>query len=872
MSVFFFGVDHLSFRHSTHQSILDLLNEVEQKHDLVSKQAADFFLNLALQSSESKFEALLARSLRAIRASRWAEASLDLASALRIFPKHEQTLALLSKTVGSCDPRLALPLIDTLLNDFPDSKMMWPLYWMYARGLREPQYALEALERLPDVISGTELLTIYQLLLSQDNAQQQLGVCKYDPETLTVTGWAFDSRHPQRACELRIESGAVSGALIADSSSDLLKAAGLSSTVGGFQIKLVKPLECLHLRFKDGTPLLGSPLAAVESLTIDSKTNISINTSGAQWRPEPDTAMVSHKACVSVLIPVYGGRTKTLECLQSVLDAIPHNRVTHEIVVLDDASPDAELVTSLINLATQGKITLVRRPANLGFIRNMNRGMLLHQDRDVVWLNADTRVTGDWLDRLQEVAYSDSAVASVTPLSNNGELTSFPQMRESSPMPSASEQKVLDQLMSKLKLPPEALFVGCGFCLYVKRSALDDVGLLDERALSRGYGEETEWCLRAHGRGWRHAAAVNVFVAHSGGESFGRAKRTLVARNNAVIKRRYPLASAEFDRFVEADHLHLARDTIQRERMRKFTFANKNKLELVIERKRDESILGVQSLSWSFDSERKKIDPKVSGHSSICLTWMQVGVELSVELKVSHTCPAIVLNYRLPQVLDDLNRDLGTLAPSRYRILDAAGMPDMLALCLKTLKGIQPSKTIESAQQTKSSVLTSGSKQPVTKQNDEFAPELNSLGLIVDDLSDPVIATQWMSLIAERSQHPAHPLSTGMMKLLVLQDTPAVTQLEKSGVVVLANFPKGLSVERWLTLFGVSHLVSCLQQEGAILTDAFERFLYPLQEGHSFEKLPRLSAQSWFKSLNALNALSRSAKRTSPHSASQEVA
>lgn len=831
----------MSFSHITHKSILDLLNEVELSLDPISRQAADSYLQLALQTKESRFEALLVKALRALRASHWARASLDLASALRIFPRHEQTQALLAKAVGACNPQIALPLIDAFLNDFPDSKLLWPLYWMHARILRDPKLIQEVLARLPEVNSGTEFLTIYQFLSSIENAPQQLGVCKFDPETLTLTGWAIDRRDLQHACELRIENGSVSGRLTADNTSALLASAGVASSVGGFQIKLVKPTEYLHLAFRDGTPLLGSPLSALAALPL------SESVPHEKLPKQSEESVLRQKSCVSVLVPVYGGREKTLECLQSVLSAVSHNRVVHEIIVLDDASPDAILVGALSKLAQEGRITYLRRPANLGFIRNMNRAMLLHQDRDVVWLNADTRVTGNWLDRLQNVAYSDPSIASVTPLSNNGELTSFPQMRVSSPMPTESEQRSLDQLMSHLDLPPEEVFVGCGFCLYLKRSSLNDVGLLDERTLVRGYGEETEWCLRAHRRGWRHAAAVNVFVAHSGGESFGRAKRGLVSLNNAVIKRRYSSASEDFDRFVQADSLRVAREAIQRARIKQL--ALKDTRALMIYRTTTISALDGQSVIWGFNPEQSKADRDVLGQSPICLTWAQNGLELNVQLIVSDFCPAIVLNYHLPQAADILRRDLELLAPASYRIVDEINIPDLLAFCLKASKKSQSNKVRQQVAVTKSRQSKLSAKTLVTKQVADHLLAPNSLGLVVDDLSDPVIAQQWLSLIRDLSQYSSSLLPKDMARLLVTQDTPVVAQLEKSGHVVLANFPKGLSVERWLAVFGVSHLVSCMQQESSVLTDCFDQFLSRLQEPKELEGLPRVSAQIWVKTL-----------------------
>jgi GT2 family glycosyltransferase len=40
-----------------------------------------------------------------------------------------------------------------------------------------------------------------------------------------------------------------------------------------------------------------------------------------------------------------------------------------------------------------------------------------------------------------------------------------------------------------------------GFCMYIKRACLRDVGVFDTEVFRRGYGEENDFCLRAARRG-----------------------------------------------------------------------------------------------------------------------------------------------------------------------------------------------------------------------------------------------------------------------------------------------------------------------------------------------------------------------------------
>ena len=129
-------------------------------------------------------------------------------------------------------------------------------------------------------------------------------------------------------------------------------------------------------------------------------------------------------AVVDVIVPVYKGLDETRRCLDSVL-AFPQ-RTAREIVVVDDCSPEPELAGWLRELAETGAITLLENPANTGFVNAVNRSMILHPDRDVVLLNSDTEVHGDWLDRLRRHAYSDPQVGTVTPFTNNGTICGYP--------------------------------------------------------------------------------------------------------------------------------------------------------------------------------------------------------------------------------------------------------------------------------------------------------------------------------------------------------------------------------------------------------------------------------------------------------------
>ena len=269
-----------------------------------------------------------------------------------------------------------------------------------------------------------------------------------------------------------------------------------------------------------------------------------------------------HDPIVDIIVPVFKGLQETLVCLRSVLD---HTQQSYELIVINDASPDTALTKMLHGWASTGAFTFLENPKNLGFVATVNYGMRQHPNRDVVLLNADTIVTAGWLERLQAAAMSAANIATATPLSNNANLLSFPLADKENPMPGASALSELAQQCAKIN---NSLVIdiptATGFCMYIKRQALDEVGEFDESSFGLGYAEENDFCLRASTLGWRHVAACDVFVAHHGAKSFQDKKSALIARNLQMLNTKYPDYAMTIDRFVAQDSLRLARNGLIR--------------------------------------------------------------------------------------------------------------------------------------------------------------------------------------------------------------------------------------------------------------------------------------------------------------------
>jgi GT2 family glycosyltransferase len=264
---------------------------------------------------------------------------------------------------------------------------------------------------------------------------------------------------------------------------------------------------------------------------------------------------------IDVVIPVHGGRAVTLACLDRVLAHTPRGEA--EIVVIDDASPDAALAAALDALAAEGRITLIRLETNQGFPAAVNRGMALHKKRDVVLLNSDASVPREWLRRLKAAAYGAPDTGTVTALSNEASICSYGP-------DDPKEWPALDRLAAEVNRGVTVeLPTAIGFCMYIRRDCLAETGLFSETLFGRGYGEENDFCLRARRRGWRHVAAADVLAGHVGGASFGPARALLQARNLKVLERLHPGYQKLVARFSAADPLAPARRALDLGRWRR---------------------------------------------------------------------------------------------------------------------------------------------------------------------------------------------------------------------------------------------------------------------------------------------------------------
>lgn len=209
---------------------------------------------------------------------------------------------------------------------------------------------------------------------------------------------------------------------------------------------------------------------------------------------------------VSIIVLTWNCLDVTRNCLRTLLDETNHP--DFEVVVVDNGSTDgtADYVRSL-----EG-VRLIENGENLGFARGNNAGIDAVSS-DVVLLNNDTEIIqADWLERMQELAYSadDIGVVGCRLVNADGRLVHAGTYM---PLPSFWGQEYPGDELDIGQYADDREVEGViAACVYIKRALIDRVGGLDTDYFS--YFEDTDYCLKADRAGFKTYRCGGATVKH----------------------------------------------------------------------------------------------------------------------------------------------------------------------------------------------------------------------------------------------------------------------------------------------------------------------------------------------------------------------
>lgn len=235
--------------------------------------------------------------------------------------------------------------------------------------------------------------------------------------------------------------------------------------------------------------------------------------------------MAAKEPDVSVVIVSYNGKVMLRECLRSVFDET--RGASCEVIVSDNGSQDGstEMVKEYFP-----SVVLIENGDNLGFAKANNVAFLHCRGRYVLLLNPDALVLSGAIERL--VRFMDStpvAAAAGARLYNEDGSLQFSIRKFPTLLGQMAESFFLHELFPRMsrfgeiiKDPKAYERQGevewvTGAALMLRREALEDVGLLDERFFM--YSEEKDWCFRARKKGWKIYFTPDARFVHVHGDS-----------------------------------------------------------------------------------------------------------------------------------------------------------------------------------------------------------------------------------------------------------------------------------------------------------------------------------------------------------------
>jgi len=229
---------------------------------------------------------------------------------------------------------------------------------------------------------------------------------------------------------------------------------------------------------------------------------------------------------VSVVIVSWRTRELTLRCLESVYGEVGRGTLSAETIVVDNDSGDGTVDAIRRQFP---ETVVVENASNVGFAAGCNVGIARASARHVLFLNPDAEAESGaiaalvrFLDATPKAGAAGGWLVDSTgrPQFSAGRfLTAFNQFAEVAGLSKLGGPRSLRRSYDVEELRGEAVAVDwlSGACLAVRRAALDEVGLFDERFFM--YGEDEDLCYRLRGQGWGVFLVPRARVVHEGGQS-----------------------------------------------------------------------------------------------------------------------------------------------------------------------------------------------------------------------------------------------------------------------------------------------------------------------------------------------------------------
>ncbi len=225
---------------------------------------------------------------------------------------------------------------------------------------------------------------------------------------------------------------------------------------------------------------------------------------------------------VSIVIVNWNTRQLLLNCLASIYETV--KEISFEVFLVDNASSD-DSVEAVV--AAYPQVKIIQNEKNLGFAAANNKALRVMEGDYALLLNTDTILTEGAIAKLHSFMQKNTKAGMCC-----GQLLNEDSSKQNSVANFPSFLSLLmNETLLRILLPkkypskrqeytePLGVDSCIGACLMVRKKAMDEVGLLDERYFF--FMEETDWALTMRKAGWSSWLVPNAMIYHLQGKSAG---------------------------------------------------------------------------------------------------------------------------------------------------------------------------------------------------------------------------------------------------------------------------------------------------------------------------------------------------------------
>ncbi len=241
---------------------------------------------------------------------------------------------------------------------------------------------------------------------------------------------------------------------------------------------------------------------------------------------------------LSIIIVNYNSSRLLQKCLESISASKIH--IDYEVIVVDNNSTDGGIADLKKRFP---QVNFIEQSVNRGFAAGNNAGIMNSTGEAILLVNPDAELEENAVQILYDELMSAADIGIVGPkifyaddrLQSKVLPKNIPRLRD-----------IFYELFLVGKICPHSTKINAyhgsdsfdyekkqnlgqvsGACLMIKRKLADLIGLMDENYFL--YYEETDWCYRANGQGYRIVWVPSAIMVHHEGGSSGNSKRSIYA-------------------------------------------------------------------------------------------------------------------------------------------------------------------------------------------------------------------------------------------------------------------------------------------------------------------------------------------------------